>query len=336
MGNEVSNEQRPKVGYHVLNVYPNSPGKIAGLVSFFDFIVAADGIYFEKDDGAFVEMLKKKLGQEVKITVYNSRSETARELVLVPSDSWGGSGLAGISIRFCSFELAHEFVWHVLDVYQNSPASEAGLVPRTDYIVGTPELLFSDADDFFTLINFNEGKPLPLYVYNCETDEVRLVTIIPNKNWGGTGSLGCDVGFGILHRIPRVDPSELEKKQTQSISSPKSPKFANPGFVQVELPSQPQFPLVQQLPFSSTSPTSNSPFVPSKSPQQPSPVPLTSYPPNNPISYDNQVVDWNIQQTFGVPSSNYGGETSPFLHSYPSPTQQKSTPTPSEFQDVKI
>ena len=33
-----------KVGFHVVQVQPNSPGALAGLVSFFDFIVAANGV----------------------------------------------------------------------------------------------------------------------------------------------------------------------------------------------------------------------------------------------------------------------------------------------------
>jgi hypothetical protein len=26
---------------------------------------------------------------------------------------------------------------------------------------------------------------------------------VPNHEWGGEGSLGCDVGYGYLHRIPK-------------------------------------------------------------------------------------------------------------------------------------
>lgn len=36
------------------------------------------------------------------------------EVSLVPSNTWGGQGLLGVSIRFCSFEGAAENVWHVL------------------------------------------------------------------------------------------------------------------------------------------------------------------------------------------------------------------------------
>ena len=34
--------------------------------------------------------------------------------------------------------------------------------------------------------------------------------IVPNHEWGGNGSLGCDVGYGLLHRIPR------RKKETDN------------------------------------------------------------------------------------------------------------------------
>jgi hypothetical protein len=46
------------------------------------------------------------------------------------------------------------------------------------------------------------GKELQLYVYNWESDLVREVVIVPDAQWGGDGSLGCDIGFGYLHRIP--------------------------------------------------------------------------------------------------------------------------------------
>eukprot|EP01133_Synstelium_polycarpum_P010906 gene10906-12711_t len=129
-------------------------------------------------------------------------SDTTREQVIVPSNTWGGSGLAGISIRYCSWEKTLENVWHILDVYMNSPAHEATIQTRTDYIVGTPDMILNEQEDFFTLINNNMYRPIQLYVYSSLTEQVRIVTITPNKNWGGSGSLGCDIGYGLLHRIP--------------------------------------------------------------------------------------------------------------------------------------
>lgn len=37
-----------------------------------------------------------------------------REVEVVPSNMWGGQGLLGASVRFCSFRRASEHVWHVL------------------------------------------------------------------------------------------------------------------------------------------------------------------------------------------------------------------------------
>ena len=52
------------------------------------------------------------------------------------------------------------------------------------------------------------------YIYNMESEEVREVTITPNRNWGGQGLLGCDVSFGYLNKIPlrKKDRKRLEEK----------------------------------------------------------------------------------------------------------------------------
>jgi len=50
----------------------------------------------------------------IKMTVYSSKTQTVREVNITPSQTWGGQGLLGVSIRFCSFEGANENVWHVL------------------------------------------------------------------------------------------------------------------------------------------------------------------------------------------------------------------------------
>jgi len=112
----------------------------------------------------------------------------------------------GCSIRYCSYENAGEHVWHVLEVAENSPAEMAGVIPHTDYIIGSPHMTLRSEDDFYALVEDSLGKPLRLYLYNTEWDSCREVIIIPNHEWGGQGSLGCDVGYGLLHRIPRRQP----------------------------------------------------------------------------------------------------------------------------------
>merc|ERR1719342_375721 len=131
-------------------------------------------------------------------------SQTVREEFITPSTLWGGQGLLGVSIRFCSFEGANENVWHILDVSPNSPAEMAGFRQFSDYIIGADSVLH-ESEDLFSLIEAHEGRPLKLYVYNTETDHCREVSITPNGAWGGEGSLGCGIGYGYLHRIPIGD-----------------------------------------------------------------------------------------------------------------------------------
>ncbi|XP_042330461.1 Golgi reassembly-stacking protein 1 isoform X2 [Sceloporus undulatus] len=141
-----------------------------------------------------------------------------REVEVIPSNMWGGQGLLGASVRFCSFQGANEHVWHVLDVEPSSPAALAGLRPYTDYIVGSDQIL-QESEDFFSLIESHEGKPLKLMVYNTETDSCREIFVTPNGAWGGEGSLGCGIGYGYLHRIP-TQPAVPKKKTEAGASSP--------------------------------------------------------------------------------------------------------------------
>ncbi|XP_052813292.1 Golgi reassembly-stacking protein 2-like [Mya arenaria] len=189
-------------GYHVLRVQDNSPGYAAGLEAFFDFIVAIGNTRLNQDNDTLKELLKSNIGKPVQMTVYSSKTQAVREVVISPSTSWGGQGLLGVSIRFCSFEGANENVWHVLEVQPNSPADLAGLKSNTDYIIGADSILH-ESEDLFTLIESHESKPLKLYVYNSESDSCREITITPNSAWGGEGSLGCGIGYGYLHRIPK-------------------------------------------------------------------------------------------------------------------------------------
>lgn len=59
---------------------------------------------------------------------------------------------------------------------------------------------FSQSEDFFSLIESHEGKPLKLMVYNSESDSCREVTVTPNAAWGGEGRyfswlVGCRAGW---------------------------------------------------------------------------------------------------------------------------------------------
>ena len=60
------------------------------------------------------DLLKLNAEREVNLTVYSSKTQSVRHCAVTPSQMWGGQGLLGVSIRFCSFEGANENVWHIL------------------------------------------------------------------------------------------------------------------------------------------------------------------------------------------------------------------------------
>ncbi|NXC41525.1 GORS1 protein, partial [Penelope pileata] len=207
-------------GFHVHGVQENSPAQQGGLEPFFDFIIAIGHTRLNKENNMLKDLLKANAEKAVKLEVYNIKTMKIREVEVIPSNMWGGQGLLGASVRFCSFQGANEHVWHVLDVEPSSPAAVAGLQPYTDYIVGSDQIL-QEVEDFFSLIESHEGKPLKLMVYNTEADSIREVVVTPNGAWGGEGSLGCGIGYGYLHRIP-----------TQSIVSKKKPESKPPSPLQ--------------------------------------------------------------------------------------------------------
>ncbi len=105
----------------------------------------------EQDNESIKDVLSKYKDTPVKLQVFSSKTKQFREVTLTPSAGWGGQGLLGLSIRYCSFKGASENVWHILEVEPNSPAAMAGLQPFSDYVIGTDALL-NDVSERFLLI----------------------------------------------------------------------------------------------------------------------------------------------------------------------------------------
>lgn len=127
-----------------------------------------------------------------------TQGQRTREMhVPVPADT----ASLGLSLQYSPLSLATN-IWHVLDVAPNSPADNAGLLPYSDYILGSPEGALHGESALGELVEDFIGRPLRLYVYNNEYNVTREVTINPSRGWGGGGAIGCTLGFGALHRVP--------------------------------------------------------------------------------------------------------------------------------------
>ena len=76
---------------------------IIGMVSFFDFIVAANGNALKDVDGSFIELIKEYEDKPLPLTLYNIKNHSTRDITLTPSRNWPGEGMLGVTIRFDSF-----------------------------------------------------------------------------------------------------------------------------------------------------------------------------------------------------------------------------------------
>ncbi len=92
--------------------------------------------------------------------------------------------------------------YRILDIIPDSPISETDARVMVDFIwhdVSSQEdLTLSER------LQKYEGKALELTLYNFISKQKRVVTIYPNKNWGGESLLGWAIRF--------EDYSEAHKK----------------------------------------------------------------------------------------------------------------------------
>jgi len=219
-----SHPQPPARALHVLRVTPSSPASQTNIEAFFDFVVGFEGDTQSPRkalDAAELEaIVEKNEGKQLNLLVWNSKRQATRVVQIIPSRTWSqqspsvnvsrgaepGSqpSLLGLSMRICEPEFALENVWHVLDVLEGSPAESAGLVPYGDWIVGWSGGVLGAEGDFYDVVEAHIDKPLRVYVYSYDFDTIREVVLVPNRQWGGEGLLGCVFGFGLLHRIPPI------------------------------------------------------------------------------------------------------------------------------------
>lgn len=120
------------------------------------------------------------------------------------------------------------YVWRILNTHKDSPAFQAQLIPYSDYVIGCDSsfpsdengkgLLLDGGETLFskTILGYynhhaailrEDNIPITLYVYNHDYDILRPVTVNLSRSWSkgeNRGILGCDVGYGLLHRLPEV------------------------------------------------------------------------------------------------------------------------------------
>ena len=74
-------------------------------------------------------------------------------------------------------------------------------------MLGTQDIVLKSYDDLEFLCSKYAGLTAPVSVYSTLFKTVREVRLEIKDNWGGPGRLGCDVGHGLLHRLPAKSPT---------------------------------------------------------------------------------------------------------------------------------
>ena len=169
------------------------------LEPWYDFIIGLNGHNIDSPDpNLFATEVRNCAGSTISLGVYSVKGRIVREVFAPVSPA---TARLGVSLQWAPIALGDD-VWHILDVIPHSPADAAGLLPYSDYVVGSPERALRGDSALAALIDAFLARPLRLWVYNNEYDVTRLVTLTPARDWGGDGSLGCVLGYGALHRVP--------------------------------------------------------------------------------------------------------------------------------------
>ena len=168
------------------------------LEPWFDFIIGINGRNIDNPDpNLFATEVRNCAGATISLGVWGAKGGSIREMyVSVPQDQ----GL-GLALQWSPLSVTED-VWHITDVMPNSPADVAGLLPYSDYVIGSPDGNLTGDAGLGGLVEQFMDAPLRLWVYNHEYDVTRLITITPSKSWGGDGALGCVLSYGALHRLP--------------------------------------------------------------------------------------------------------------------------------------
>ncbi|KAG8666053.1 hypothetical protein FPOAC2_11145 [Fusarium poae] len=188
-------QERGSFGFQVLR---NTNLELA-IEPWFDFIVGINGRPIEDPEPAlFSQEVRNCAGSTVTLGLWSAKGQRTREIHAPVAPDTASLGL---SLQYAPLALAAN-IWHVLDVPANSPADVAGLLPYSDYILGSPEGALYGEGGLGELVEDFIGRPMRIWVYNNEYNVTREVTIQPSRDWGGQGALGCVLGYGALHRIP--------------------------------------------------------------------------------------------------------------------------------------
>ncbi|KAK5949853.1 hypothetical protein OHC33_009038 [Knufia fluminis] len=194
--NQSQNANDTSYGFQVLrNTNPDLP-----LEPWFDFVIGLNGHYIDNPDPSlFLTEVRNCAAAQCSFELWSAKGQRTHSITVpIPHDLQS----LGLTLQLAPLNSTQN-IWHVLTIPSPlSPAHQAGFLPHSDYILGSPSGALRGEGALGELVEDHLNRSLTLWVYNSEFDVVREVELIPRRGWGGEGALGAVLGYGALHRLP--------------------------------------------------------------------------------------------------------------------------------------
>ncbi|KAF2266203.1 hypothetical protein CC78DRAFT_492326 [Lojkania enalia] len=85
--------------WHILDVIPNSPADVAGLLPYGDYVIGSpEGLV--RGESGLGELVEDYLNRPLRLIVYNHEYNVTRPITITPSRGWGGEGALGCVLGF--------------------------------------------------------------------------------------------------------------------------------------------------------------------------------------------------------------------------------------------
>ena len=85
--------------WHILDVMPNSPADVAGLVPYGDYVIGCPEGQL-RGDGALGDMVEAFMNRPLRLYVYNHEYDVTRTVTITPGKNWGGDGALGCVLGY--------------------------------------------------------------------------------------------------------------------------------------------------------------------------------------------------------------------------------------------
>lgn len=223
---ESSNQDSKYFGFRIYKIFEGGPLSESGLTELDEFIIPPDDVIYNKI--SFYEYIRNHLNKNLTLNIYSVTRRLFYSIEVLPRSDWGDqrNGYLGACVRYENWASAHSNLLRVIKVKENSVSDrQLKMVALDDYIISIrPEnkdfiTLNNDSSDPMTIfqdvLHDNIANFIEIFIYNIKKGPRSKKIFLEQKNGE---VLGCDVAYGKLHELPKIDNEEKDKKIKQNNS----------------------------------------------------------------------------------------------------------------------